>query len=485
MKPEGIIKSSEEQAVASWVNYLNQVRLDKMAIALNAESQNLENALLSVTDAFNRIQNEIINNGMGRGGAKGMHGYIAEAAQYGIENARNLIKGEDAIVKWIDDNGPTDLMRGSLEIQQKFVNAGGHLSLEAVRKHLEKYPDYLKDGHKYQIPADHYRKIKELLTIPEQEANKLATSTGEFSLRQWNEVHDFVDNVLPMDKIEPSVLEYKDVQQNTIADTIDKEKQALTKTNQERKAIIEQKSAPSYSEGAKATVVAAVAESAVSVCVNIHSKLNEGKKITDFNADDWYEIGGEAGKAALKGGVRGISLYTLTNVASTPAGVANAMVTASFGIAEQAHLFRNGKLSETEFIENSQVLCLDASVSALSSFIGQAIIPVPVIGAVLGNAIGTTLYQISKDNLNSLEQRLVEQHLQSINEFNKTLDAQYYIVLQNINETIVQFYSILEKAFSPDVSVAFEGSIQLAKEMGVPIEEILDSKSKIDDYFLL
>lgn len=39
-------------------------------------------------------------------------------------------------------------------------------------------------------------------------------------------------------------------------------------------------------------------------------------------------------------------------------------------------------------------------------------------------------------------------------------------------------------AFVPDVRLAFEGSIELAAACGVPIEEILDSKEKIDSYFM-
>ena len=60
--------------------------------------------------------------------------------------------------------------------------------------HMGKYPDFLKNGGKYQIPADHYEKIKWLLSIPEDQANKMPTSTGEFSLKQWREVHDIFDN---------------------------------------------------------------------------------------------------------------------------------------------------------------------------------------------------------------------------------------------------------------------------------------------------
>ena len=78
----------------------------------------------------------------------------------------------------------------------------------------------------------------------------------------------------------------------------------------------------------------------------------------------------------MKGGIRGASIYTLTNFTATPAAVASAMVTATFGIAEQAYQLKQGNVDEQRFIENSEMLCLDASVSALSSFAGQVLIPV-------------------------------------------------------------------------------------------------------------
>lgn len=69
-------------------------------------------------------------------------------------------------------------------IRKKFVNSCGHLSLQAIRMHLKDYPDFLDNGGVYQIPEDHYEKIKWLLSISEKEANKISTSTGDFSLKQ-------------------------------------------------------------------------------------------------------------------------------------------------------------------------------------------------------------------------------------------------------------------------------------------------------------
>ncbi len=47
-----------------------------------------------------------------------------------------------------------------------------------------------------------------------------------------------------------------------------------------------------------------------------------------------------------------------------------------------------------------------------------------------------------------------------------------------------QFMTILDCAFSPDIRTAFRGSVELAREMGVPTEEIIDNKEKLYAYFL-
>jgi hypothetical protein len=182
-----VLKSDQEQAVASWVNYLNQVRLDRLMKALDVQNVNLEKAMNTMKEAVDIIDKDIIDKN--RGGVTGMHGFIAEVAESGISNARKEILGKRPNCIWINDNGPVDIKRDGVCIQQKFSASGGHLSLQAVRQHLDKYPDFLKNG-KYQVPEDHYEQIKRLLSISKKQADKMPTSTGEFSLSQWRYVHE-------------------------------------------------------------------------------------------------------------------------------------------------------------------------------------------------------------------------------------------------------------------------------------------------------
>ena len=485
MNVEKIVKSTQEQAVASWINYLNQVRIERLEAALSNEQENLAAAMTTIKETLTIISRDIVNNGSGRGGKTGMHGFIAEVAECGIGNARNNIKGELPVYKWINDNGPDDLRRGAVMIQQKFVNYGNHLSLQAIRNHLEKYPDYVINGGVYQIPSDHYEKIQYLLSISKEEAYKMPTSAGEFSLKQWKEVHTFFEQGdIPLQKIEPSILGYKEVQRGAYVKTFELEKEHLKAVNLERQRQAYRDNSPTLGEGARTAVIAGVVEGGTTFCIDIAKKVKAGKKLTDFDESDWKEIMSDTSVGMGKGNIRGWSIYFLTNFTPTPPAVANALVTASFGVAEQLHLYRKGKLTQTELIQSSEMLCLDAAVSAVSSIAGQALIPAPYLGAVIGNAVGTMLYQILKDVCSDQEKKLVEDYLHSLDELNSKLDDEYKGFINELNENMKLFMDILERAFSPDISEAFEGSVALAKEMGVPTEEILDTKEKVFSYFM-
>jgi hypothetical protein len=305
-------------------------------------------------------------------------------------------------------------------------------------------------------------------------------------LRQWKAVHEFFGGgTVDFERdVEPSALGYKDVQVGKIEETLDIEKESLKNTDRARRKEAYQESKPTVHEGVKVTAVSAAIEGGTELCLAIVKKIKAGKKISEFNEDDWREIAGESGIGALKGGVRGTSIYLLTNYTATPAAVASSLVTASCGVAEQAHLYRKGNLTELEFMENSEILCLDTTISALSSFVGQDIIPIPVLGAVIGNAVGTVMYKIAKDNLSETESRIIDSYFDSIAATEKLLNERYKKYVDNISREMGIYMDILSQTYSADIMHAFDASVAMAKYVGVPTGEILDSKQKIDDYFL-
>ena len=182
--------------------------------------------------------------------------------------------------------------------------------------------------------------------------------------------------------------------------------------------------------------------------------------------------------------MRGGSIYILSNFTATPAAVASGLVTAGFSVAEQAHLLRKGEITEKEFLENTQIACLDASVSALSSMIGQALIPIPILGAVVGNTVGTVLYQIGKGNLNQREQQILAAYAEQQRVLDAELAAQYQQCIETLNREIEVYMVLLDRAFIEDAVEAFKGSVALARHVGVPESDILKTKGEVDYYFV-
>lgn len=475
-----VVKSNQEQALASWVNYLNQVRLSKLIESLNLQDKNLADALKVLDWAQREVSETIISN---RGGDSGIHGFLAEILETGIHNARRLADGRSTNMEWCNDNGPIDLMRDGVGIQQKFYQSDGLFSLNAAAKHLEHYPDFLKSGQKYQIPKDQFEKVAFLNSLSEKEAYHKLSATSDPTISQWRKVHSFFENSdLKADDFEPAHIRYDEAQRDNANNTLVNERNNIEEIDKQNRDAAYQNSKPSFSEGAKATIVSAGIEGLTTFCLEIAKKLKT-KKISEFSTDDWTEITKNSGFGFIKGGVRGSSMYILSNFTATPSFVASSVVTASFGIAEQVHLYRNGKLSDLKLIESSELLCLEASVSAISSLLGQVAIPVPIIGAMIGNTIGNIMFQASKNYLEDKEKELFTEFIKEQEELDKKLSAEYNEYTSLLNKNMKAYLDILDQAFAPNIDIAFNGSILLARQFDVPAEEILTDMERINIYF--
>lgn len=479
-----LVRTNQEQAVASWVNYLNQIRIDHLLSSFKQQDQNLLSALTSIDEAIRTIGLEVV--AANRGGQHGMHGFIAELAEVGMGNAREQIFGNEPVYQWVNDNGPVDLIRSGVDIQQKFVAAGGRFSLGAINEHLQKYPDYVKNGGKYQIPRDYFEVIQKLHSMPPEEAGKLLSRSAEGpSFRDWQRVDAFFQRgSIGLESLEPSTLEYRQVQKGVYESTMAAEKSSLRSTDQSLRDKAYQESLPTLQQGLSATLTAAAFEGGTALVLAVVAKQREGKRLRELSQDDWLDIAGETGLSLGKGGIRGSSGYALTNFTATSAAVASSIVSAACGIAEQANKLRRGEIDESEFIENSELLSLAAAVSALSSFVGQALIPVPILGAVIGNTVGTIMYRTVASSLSKRESELIEHYLAEQRLLDEQLTAEQQELMQKLIEGMEDYLGLLERAFSPDMEIAFLGSAALARELGVPMEDILDSQEKIRAYFL-
>lgn len=476
MSNERIMKSSQEQAVASWINHLNQLRIDELIQNLTQQDINLENALQELEKLKQSIDTVIQSN---RGGTTGSHGFIAERMQVYIENARSMVRGAEGVYELIDDNGPVDYWKGSVGYQQKFVQR--HLGLDAIKEHMEKYPEFLKNGGKYHIPKNYYDRFVYFLNLSEEEAKKLPRE----EYRMWKCICDFFEETrLKPDDIEPAVINYEDSQRNNAESTINREKENIKQEDQKERNQFLQKSKPSYREAAKAAGVSALSEGGISFCLNIYRKRKAGKHLSEFDIDDWREVGINVAGDTGKGGVRGGVIYAMTNFTATPAAVASALVTATYGMIAEAQKLKKEKISQEMFLLNSEILCLDVTVSAISSVIGELLIPIPVLGAVIGNVAGSFMYDIAKKSMSKKEQLLIQEYNQEMEKLNQNIDKRCFDYIKELRIRERKYGSMIELAFSSDVNQAFSGSVELARYVGVAPGKILKSQKDAYSYFM-
>ena len=187
MDDEQILKSTQEQAVASWVNQLNQIRLDDLMEKLTAQDCNLEDAWAELQELkyFISAPEHIL------GSLQTKHGEVAEHVQVNFSNARNLINGLKADLTFdnVPRTAPEDYLSGGNPVQSKFLN-GAERTFDAIQKHLQDYPDFLKSGGYnsgngyYDIPRDQYDQITECLRKPASQLSRSEWRLAE-KVRAW------------------------------------------------------------------------------------------------------------------------------------------------------------------------------------------------------------------------------------------------------------------------------------------------------------
>ncbi|MFM9500467.1 hypothetical protein ACKI1Q_43770, partial [Streptomyces galilaeus] len=96
--------------------------------------------------------------------------------------------------------------------------------------------------------------------MPREEAGRLLTRSGDGpSFRDWERVQAFFDKgSVGIESLEPSTLDYHEVQRGVYESTLGAEKDALRSTDQTLRDDAYQASRPKLKEGAKATLVASV-----------------------------------------------------------------------------------------------------------------------------------------------------------------------------------------------------------------------------------
>lgn len=458
----------EDQLAGAAVAAANIARPVAEAAAQVAQQTAFETAMaeMQVVREFIGAPNEIL------GSALTKHGEIAEVVEVGVRRAHD----------WIDQRpmsafdassrtAPEVYFIGGDAVQSKFIN-GTPKSLDHVQWHMEKYEYFGRDGSShYHIPKDQYEDILKVRAGDTAELSAKSVRAIEEKIRAIEEASGKPFE----DVVKPSTSTYGEVQQGKVYETLDRHNDELIDKNEQRKEQIQTDHEPSLADGLKTAAGAAAIAGALGFVTSMGNKYFVEKKNFlqgDFTQEDWAEVGLGTATAAGTGAVTAGAVYMLTNYAGTSAPLATAFVSATKGVASLVKQYNAGSISEAALADDSLLLCTDIAVVTLFSAAGQALIPVPVLGALIGSFAGKAACEI----LGSMATEEVIAVQKRLREARGKLAAEHHKVLAQMEEMFLPTEALTQFAF--DIrrnQKLLEASIVLARIHGVPETKLLKS----------
>ena len=186
------------------------------------------------------------------------------------------------------------------------------------------------------------------------------------------------------------------------------------------------------------------------------------------------------------GGVSGASIYALTNFANLSAPLAGAILSAGYSVASLADRYRKGEIDFDEFLALGQLACAESGMVAVGAAIGQAAIPMPVVGAVIGTITSRLVIGFGKKYLTAQADELEAWMEQYQAQWEQRIDATYHAVLQQITAAFEQLGNLMDAAFdeSKNTTLRLQASIDLARAFGLAEAAIIHNTDELDGFML-
>lgn len=377
--------------------------------------------------------------------------------------------------------GPVDYRVDGVDIQSKYYN-GLRNTLGGVVSHAEKYPDF-SDGHgRYHIPRDQHRQLEELRRTGGIEG--LSDSRARAILRRVEHLERATGRSVD-DLIEPGDGSYAEVQRGRVHDTLDDRQDGLARKNEELKQTAQDAHGPSVAGAARAAGLGAAVGGGVGLAQAIWIKYREGRNALrgEFSIRDWQDVGVVAAQGAAGGAVAGGTLYVLTNSTALAAPFAGSLVSALRGVGVLLRHHQAGTIDGDQFVEMSHIVAVDAAVVGLAAVAGQALIPVPLLGVLLGSLTGKLVASALEHGLGQSSSALISRLAEYDRVALGQLDEEFRATTRRLDAWFGDLERLTATAFDPDVNTELlRASVGLAETLGVPDALILRSTGDLDDF---
>ncbi len=456
-------------------------------------AQELERALNSQDRAFAQALREInhVREFVGTpenilGNSQTKHGEIAEQVEVGVRRAQDLLNHQSpsATFEGVGRTAPVDYRIDGVDVQSKFVN-GLNKNLSSVLDHMKQYDHFGRNGSYYHIPKDHYELIQRISAGETVEG--ISSATAQKVQQQIRNIEQLSGKSFG-EVVKPGISEYADVQQGKIHSTLENHEKGLDQEQKNLKESIRLEHQPSMEAMAKVALQGAAIAATLKVTFKIYEKHKQGRNLFkgDFTSADWQDLGVTAVEGGITGSISGASIYALTNFAQLSAPFAGSVVSAGFAISELGRRYMVGEITADQFLNLGQIACAEAAIVGIGATVGQALIPVPVLGAVVGTIAGRMLMSLCKPFLakesTRFQAKLEAYYRQSL----AKIDHAYHEVINQIVAKYELLGELTKAAFDPakNTALRLQASIELAEAYNVPQSEIIHNIDELDAFML-
>lgn len=463
-----------DQVLGAFVAQTNMTREAHELAALMQQDISLEKAL----DEMQQVRNFLGTPESILGSPNTKHGEIAEVMEVHTRNAKDIVEGLKPTGTLDVPGGRTgmiDYQIDGVDFQSKFHN-GLRNGLDAIKGHSSDYPGFLPNGGKYTIPKDQF---DQLTAISKGEPVDLGDRKVA-NIRDWLRKYEEETGKPFTETIKPSVSSYDEVQQGVAHDTVEKHEGSLKERNEERKDDIRVEHEASFSEGVKVSAQAAAIAGGISFASMAWKFHKQGRNIFkgELTAADWKVLGVEVGTSAGVAAVTAGGIYALTNCAGMAAPLAGALATSAKGLGSLAIDYHAGRINLDQFVKEGFYVCSETAVVSLASIAGQALIPIPVVGALIGS--------LAAKYFLALAEKLVAGITPKVKQIEATLErivAKYEMARNLLHERFARMDQLIKDAFDPALNLKLvETSVALARDVGVDEVHILKGHEDLESF---
>lgn len=394
-------------------------------------------------------------------------GFSAEVKDVARTNAEKIIDGDKTRKIRTDDLGRVnDPLYDTVTIdengniidgtgnQMKFLGAsekdptGAGDAARALNKLLsKKFEKYLEHDIKIDVPSDQYDKIL-------QEAN----SKVEF-LSKKLEFKKNTGNVEQVKKIQEKIDKLEKIKANLRKSSVSGEEAVFARLHPKLSTAIDVAEV-SHKAGIQTAKNAAIISGSVSIVKNLVAVCKGETEPEDavFNVAKETATSAAVGYGtgfagtALKGAMQNSKSQYVQTLSKT--NIAGTVVAVSVTAAKTLTRYFKGEIDGVECLETLGEQGVGMVSSAMFAIVGQAVIPVPVVGGLIGGMVGYAIssatYGILTESLKDAKlaheqriqiERICEEHIKLIREYRTEME-------RIVNEYLIESMDVFRDSFS-------------------------------------